>query len=172
MLGVILGLQGAAPSLTFAQEHEIIRGSGAFLNTAPDQAEAGPERVPGGPVSVRYNEVEITAVIDELVGEVLGLDYTVAADVQGRVSLRMTDVETRSGVIQRLRSALNAVNVAMIDRGDFIAFVRGGGGQAGSVALIAPGEPVSAGSNIAALTLREASPSAISPILTALNAGV
>lgn len=155
-----------------AQDPEIIRGSGEFINTAPAQAETGPERLPGGPVTVRYNEADIGAVIDELVGEVLGLDYTVAADVQGRISLRMTDVATRSSVVQRLRSALNAVNVAMIDRGDFIAFVRGGGGQAGTVALIAPGEPVSAGTNIAALILREASPSAISPILTALNAGV
>jgi len=169
---VLSSLMLAGLPSALAQHPEIIRGSGEFLNTASAQAETGPERLPGGPVTVRYNEADIGAVIDELVGEVLGLDYTVAADVQGRISLRMTDVETRSGVIQRLRSALNAVNVAMIDRGDFIAFVRGGGGQAGSVALIAPGEPVSAGTNIAALTLRDASPSAISPILTALNNGV
>ena len=148
---------------------EIREGSGEFINTDPSLIEGAQERVPSGPLTAQYNEAEVRTVVEDLVGVVLQLDYTIAADVQGRISLRMTDVETRAGVLQRLRSALSSINVAMIDRGDFIAFVRGGGEQVGGVAIIRPGEPVSAASNVAAIILSEVAPSVVSPLVAALH---
>ena len=171
----LLALMLCAPSAhaqTDRTEPEIELGSGEFLNTEPANLRNANESFPGAPLSVQFNEVEVVLVIDELVGDVLGLDYTVSSDLRGRISLRMSNVETRSGVLQRLRSALTALNIAMIDRGDFIAFVQGGGGQAINTAVIEPGDPVSAGVNIAVLQLRESLPSTVAPLLRALSPGV
>lgn len=94
-----------------AQEPEITPGRGAFLNSPRDAAENRPDRLSQGPLTVRYLDAEVVAVIDDIVGEVLGLDYTIAADVQGRISLRMTEVTTRDAVLQQRQSALAAINV-------------------------------------------------------------
>lgn len=148
---------------------EITPGHGAFLNSPRDAAENRPDRLSQGPLTVRYLDAEVVAVIDDIVGEVLGLDYTIAADVQGRISLRMTEVSSREAVLQQLQSALAAINVAMIDRGDFIAFVRGGApGGSGGVVVIRPGDPVAPGVGVAAIQLNEATPTLITPLLTAL----
>ncbi|MGJ3232379.1 MAG: secretin N-terminal domain-containing protein [Oceanicaulis sp.] len=152
-----------------ADRPEIIPGRGAFLNSPRDAAENRLDRLSQGPLSVRYLDAEAAAVIDDIVGEVLGLDYTIAADVQGRISLRMTEVSSREAVLQQLQSALAAINVAMIDRGDFIAFVRGGApGGSGGVVVIRPGDPVAPGVGVAAIQLNEATPTLITPLLTAL----
>lgn len=154
-------------------EPELTPGRGAFLNSPRDAAENRPDRLSQGPLTVRYLDAEVVAVIDDIVGEVLGLDYTIAADVQGRISLRMTEVTSREAVLQQLQAALAAINVAMIDRGDFIAFVRGGAsGGSGGVAVIQPGEPVAPGVGVAAIQLREATPTVITPLLTALVSDV
>lgn len=161
-------------STSHAQERgpEIILGTDEFIEFDLNQISGTEELIASGPVTVRYNNADIHAVVEDLIGTVLQLDYTIAPDVRAQISLRMTEVETRSGVLQRLRAALDAVNIAMIDRGDFIAFVRGGGGQSANVALIRPGEAVSTGTSVAALIFEGATPSSISPILSALHPGI
>ncbi len=158
------------PSPGLAQsDPEIEPGRGEFLNRASNTNPRSDEAISSGPLTVRYAGADISVIIDDIVGEVLGLDYTIAADVQGQVSLRMTEVATRSAVLEQLQAAFASINVAMVDRGDFIAFVRGGNpAGTGSVALIRPGEIVTPGVSVAALQLREATPSAVAQLLGAL----
>ena len=101
-------------------EPELAPGRGAFLNAPRDAAVNRPDRLSQGPLTVRYLDADVVAVIDDIVGEVLALDYTIAADVQGRISLRMTEVTSREAVLEQLQTALAAINVAMIDRGGFL----------------------------------------------------
>ncbi|WP_300531294.1 secretin N-terminal domain-containing protein [Maricaulis sp.] len=163
--------QANAQTVPPQTEPEITYGNGDFIRSDDQPQRRGPDRL-ADHVSATYRNAEIEAVVNQIIGEALGLDFTVANDVRGQITLRMNNIETRSGVIRQLRDALAAVGVTLIDRGDFIAVVRGGGaGQNGAVALLRPGEPAPPGSGVAVFSLDHASASEIGNMVVALAPG-
>jgi len=150
---------------------EIRYGGGEFVRSGDAQDNRGPDRLVE-PVSAAFRNAEISTVVNEIIGGALGLDYTVANDVRGQVTLRMNDVTSRSGVIRQLRDALAAAGVSLIDRGDFIAVIGGSAsGQTGSVAVLQAGEPAPPGTGVAVFNPQYASPSAIGSLALSLAPG-
>lgn len=144
-------------------------GTGQFIRSPAGQSLNQPDRL-ASPVSAAFRDAEIETVINQIIGGALGLDYTVSNDVSGRVTLRMNGVETRSGVLRQLRDTLASAGIHLIDRGDFIAIVRGNpGGQTGAVEVLTPGTSASAGTGIAVFIPLHAVPSAVSPIISSLS---
>ena len=155
------------------REPELRFGTGEFIRQDPDRAAAANQPLPDGGFSASYRDADVGFVVNQVLGEFLGLDYTVANDVRGQVTLRMEDVQTRGEAMQRLRNALAAIGVSLIDRGDFVAVVRGSGATGGgSTAVLAPGDPVPPGTGVIVLTLNHAPPSSISQLVGALAANV
>jgi general secretion pathway protein D len=81
--------------------------------------------------------------------------------------MRVSAVRTRAQALDALRAALNPLGIVVVERGDFVAVVRGSDdGLAGAVAVIAPGEPAPAGAGAAVLTPRYVAPSTLSNLIT------
>lgn len=118
--------------------------------------------------SATYRDADAAFVVNQILGEFLKVDYSIAPDVDGTVTLRVSDVRTRAQALAALRSALAPLGVAVIDRGDFIAVVRGAGrpGEAaGEVVVLAPGEAAPTGTGAAVMTPRHITPSQLERLI-------
>ncbi len=118
--------------------------------------------------SATYVGADVNLVINAILGQFLQIPYTVAPDVQGTVTLGIEGVRTRSAGIGLLRSALQPLGIAVIDRGGVVAIVRAGTQQDGPVnaAVIEPGQPSPPGGGIAILIPRFAEPSLLGPLIS------
>ena len=152
-----------------APVHEI--GRGEFFKPFDQAGVGGADTLPGGPFSLVYRNADIATVINQVLGEHLQTDFTIAPDVQGQVTLRMQDVATRGDALQNLRDVLAPLSISLIDRGDFIAVVRGGGQQQGASVILPPGQAAPAGAGVAMLSLEQAHPSDVETLLNALGTG-
>ena len=76
--------------------HEI--GRGEFFKPFDQAGVGGADTLPGGPFSLVYRNADIATVINQVLGEHLQTDFTIAPDVQGQVTLRMQDVADAVGV--------------------------------------------------------------------------
>ncbi|EAP91277.1 general secretion proteinD [Oceanicaulis sp. HTCC2633] len=152
-----------------APVHEI--GRGEFFKPFDQAGVGGADTLPGGPFSLVYRNADIATVINQVLGEHLQTDFTIAPDVQGQVTLRMQDVATRGDALQNLRDVLAPLSISLIDRGDFIAVVRGGGQQQGASVILTPGQAAPAGAGVAMLSLEQAHPSDVETLLNALGTG-
>jgi len=162
--------EGEQPVTT---EPEVHFGGEEFIRSDGSQDVNADQRLADGGFSVTYRNAEIAFVVNQVLGDYLGVDYTVANDVTGQISLRMNDIRTRGEAVQNLRDALAAVNVSLVDRGDFIAVVSGNSADGGrSIAVLRPGQPAPPGTGVIVLTLDHAAPSEISSLIGALATGV
>jgi general secretion pathway protein D len=124
------------------------------------------------PYSAAYRNAEIDSVVNQVLGSALGVDYTISPQVRGQITLRMSNIETHSGVIRHLRDALATVGVSLIDRGDFIAIVQGGtAGGAGNVVFLEPGEPAPPGTSSAVFSPSNVTPSDVGALVLAMAPG-
>jgi len=165
-------------SASFAQNEppetstsQVELGSGLYFQTPDNPTRSGAERLQV-PYSAAYRNAEIDSVVNQILGSALGIDYTISPQVRGQITLRMSDVETRSGVIRHLRDALATVGVSLIDRGDFIAIVQGNSSSGGgNVAFLQPGEPAPPGTSSAVFSPRNITPSDVGALVLAMAPG-
>jgi general secretion pathway protein D len=144
-------------------------GSGEFVRPSGLTGDRANERLPNGGFSIVYRDAEVATVVNQVLGEYLRVDYTVAPDVSGQVTLRMEDVRTRGEALQNLRDAFEPLNISLVDRGDFIAVIRGGrSGQTGSTVVLTPGQAAPPGAGVAIIRLSYGQPSELSALLAAL----
>lgn len=116
--------------------------------------------------SASYADADVRLVANQILGEFLGLDYSIAPDVSGLVTMRVSDVRTRGQALDALRAALTPLGLVLVERGDFVAIVRGAGeGVSGAVAVLAPGEPAPPGAGVAVVTPRFIAPSALGALM-------
>jgi general secretion pathway protein D len=103
--------------------------------SAPPVASNGPVRpvlpvVTGNRlVSFAYDNAEVTRVVHEVMGDVLGLQVTMDPDLTGRMTFRTTTQIPLSEVPQRLNDALQPLGYG-------IAAVSGGGVRVGRIAVL------------------------------------
>lgn len=118
------------------------------------------------PFSATFTNAEIGAVANFILGDFLKIDYTIAPDVSGVISLRVDNVQSRLAGIEALRNALQPLGIAVIDRGDVVAIARGSG-QDGPVraGVLYPGESAPGGVGIVVLTPRHILPSQLAPLV-------
>jgi general secretion pathway protein D len=125
-----------------------------------------------GELAATYVAADATTVIDEVLGKFLKVDYSIAPDVSGHVTMRLDHIKTRLTAIEALRTALRPLGIAVIDRGDIVAIARASGGDGPvKAAAITPGEQVPAGSGVVVLTPKHITPSQLGPLIAPFSPG-
>lgn len=120
--------------------------------------------------SAVYRDADVRVVVNQIVGEFLGLDFTVSPDVTGTVTVRASNLRSRSEAITLLRAALTPIGIAVVERGDFILVTRSGEHDrtAGEAIVLAPGDNVPPGFGAVIITPRHILPSTLAPLISPL----
>ncbi len=118
------------------------------------------------PFSATYVGADIAMVVNQILGEFLRIDYSIAPDVSGLVTMRVENIQSRLAAIEALRAALLPLGIAVIDRGDFVAVARASAqGASVQAAAIDPGQPSPPGGGVVVLTPRHIPPSQLAPLI-------
>jgi len=155
----------AAPAI--AQPPETVTRPGQFIQRSTTQTTTSPvDFETDEPFSGSYAGADIAMVVNQILGEFLKIDFSIAPDVSGVVTMRVENLNSRLAAIDALRTALTPMGIAVIDRGDFVAIARasaqGGPVQAG---VIDPGQPSPPGGGVVIMTPRHIAPSQLSPLV-------
>lgn len=173
-LGLLFVIFGAVLS-TFATSAwcqqpmpDIVR-PGQFVQRpgSPAQTASGVDFQTDKPFSGTYVGADIGMVVNQILGEFLKVDFSIAPDVSGVVTMRVENLQSRLAAIDALRTALKPMGIAVIDRGDFVAIARASDqGAPVQAAVIDPGQPSPPGGGVVVLTTRHLPPSQLSPLVT------
>ncbi|WP_340116980.1 type II secretion system secretin GspD [Pelagibius sp. 7325] len=123
----------------------VFRGSGQVVRPVP--ASGGVISNPDGAVSLNFGVTDLREIVDAVLGQTLGLNYTLDQGVEGAMQLRTSRPIARADVLPMLENALNAAGAALIEadgvyhvvpstaaRGA-VAPARGRGGRAAGIAV-------------------------------------
>lgn len=103
-------------------EPEIYRGRGVpAVQVAENAASAG--TVGNGDVTVNFVNAEVRDVVDEVLGNILGLSYVIDPRVQGTVTFRSVRPLPRSAAIGALEDVLAMNGAALIKEGELYKIV-------------------------------------------------
>lgn len=92
----------------------------AKLDLAPDQPASAPLPVPGAVrsdpngISLNFVDAEVPSVISSVLGDLLGLSFSIDPRVQGRITLQTAAPLPRDAVLTTLEDVLRGYNVAMV----------------------------------------------------------
>jgi general secretion pathway protein D len=117
-------------------------------------------------MSAIFVAADVITVVNQVLGDFLKIDYSIAPDVSGLVTMRVDGIQSRLAAIDALRTALRPLGIAVVDRGDFVAVARGTG-QDGPVqaAAIDPGQKSPPGGGVVVLTPKFVAPSQLAPLI-------
>ncbi|MEY2758113.1 MAG: hypothetical protein RIR33_1891 [Pseudomonadota bacterium] len=154
------------PATAQPPPEEVVR-PGQFVQRSTMQTTTSPvDFETDEPFSGSYAGADIAMVVNQILGEFLKIDFSIAPDVSGVVTMRVENLKSRLAAIDALRTALVPMGIAVIDRGDFVAIARasaqGGPIQAG---VIDPGQPSPPGGGVVIMTPRHIAPSQLSPLV-------
>jgi general secretion pathway protein D len=140
---------------------------GQFVQRSQESATSGVDFETDKAFSATFAGADVGTVIYQILGEFLNIDYSIAPDVSGLVTMRVEELRSRLAAIDALRTALRPLGIAVIDRGDFVAVVKASA-QDSSVkaAAIEPGQPSPPGGGVVVLTPRFLAPSQLAPLIT------
>lgn len=94
-------------------EYKIYRGSGRFVRGKSD-APATIQVGDGGDISLDFADADIRQVVQATLGDILGLNYVVAPEVQGTVTAQTERPLTRDALLPALESILRLHGVALV----------------------------------------------------------
>lgn len=99
--------------------------SGACLTLGPSGAGATPAAAPASPQAERpesftfaFRDADIAQVAEEILGNALGVAYTIDPGVTGKVSFRIDRRLTRAQLLEAFETALAVNDVALLRQGD------------------------------------------------------
>jgi general secretion pathway protein D len=167
-VGVCLTIAAMGASLAQPPAEDPVIRPGQFVQGGASAQQTSPvDFETEEPFSGTYVGADIATVVNQILGEFLNIDYSIAPDVSGMVTLRIEEVRSRLAAIDALRTALKPMGIAVIDRGDFVAVARGGDQSAPvQAAVITPGQPSPAGGGVVVLTPRFISPGQLGPLVS------
>ncbi|RMB08162.1 type II secretion system secretin GspD [Eilatimonas milleporae] len=73
----------------------------------------------GAGLKLNFQNADIAAVADAVLGEALGLTYSIDPSIDGRITLQTNEAVPREAVLFALESALQPVGVSLVDEGGF-----------------------------------------------------
>ena len=157
----------AAVATAQEQQPESVTRPGRFIQDGSVSATTSPvDFETDQPFSGSYVGADINMVVNQILGEFLKVDFSIAPDVTGVMTMRVENLQSRLAAIEALRTALTPMGIAVIDRGDFVAVAlataQGGPVRAG---VIAPGQPSPPGGGVVILTPLHIAPSQLSPLV-------
>lgn len=94
-------------------EYRIYRGSGSFVRGKTDTP-ATIHVGGGGDITLDFADADIRTVIQATLGDLMGLNYAIAPDVQGAVTVQTERPITRDALIPTLESVLRLHGVALV----------------------------------------------------------
>jgi len=100
-----------------APEYHIYRGTGDFVRNgaAASATAAAPVVVgEGGNITLNFSDADIRQVIKTTLGDILGLNYVIAPDVQGAVTVQTDRALTRDALFPAIESILRLHGVALV----------------------------------------------------------
>jgi len=157
----------AAGAWSQQPQTDIVR-PGQFVQRSNTQSAAasGVDFQTDKPFSGTYVGADIGMVVNQILGEFLKVDFSIAPDVSGVVTMRVENLQSRLAAIDALRTALKPMGIAVIDRGDFVAVARSSDqGAPVQAAVIDPGQPSPPGGGVVVLTTRHLPPSQLSSLV-------
>ncbi|SDF74043.1 general secretion pathway protein D [Limimonas halophila] len=96
------------------EEPEVYTGSGEFVGETRTRAEAG--QTAGG-YTLNFVGADLREVVDAVLGEALGVNYSIHSDVGGAVTARTTRPLTREQVVPALEDVLAMNGAAVVEKG-------------------------------------------------------
>ena len=90
----------------------------------PAAITGAPVRAASGGISLRFDNADIYDVVQVVLGEILGVDYTIDPAIQGKVTLRSTNTVQNSDVLGVLQTALANLGVSVLKAGNSYKIVR------------------------------------------------
>lgn len=120
--------------------------------------------------SAVYRDADVRLVINQIIGEFLQLDFTVSPDVTGNVTVRASNLRSRSEALALLRAALSPLGIVVVERGDFVLVTRSSEHDraAGDAIVLTPGDNIPPGFASVIITPRHILPSALGPLIAPL----
>lgn len=155
-------------ALAQTPQPEAALGQGQFVQRggASTQATSIVDFQTDEPFSGTYVGADIPMVVNQILGDFLKIDFSIAPDVAGVLTMRVENIQSRLAAVDALRTALKPMGIAVIDRGDFVAIARASDqGAGGSAAIIDPGQTAPPGGGVVVLTPHFISPSQLGPLI-------
>ena len=91
--------------------NQIFRGTGVFINTGRDNNSTGADE---GEVTLNFQDTPVTEVVKTILGDILGVNYTISDGVSGSVSMRTTRAIPRDALVSVLDDLLRMNGAAII----------------------------------------------------------
>lgn len=125
----------------------IVKGSAPRIAVTADELSLPP----GPPLHLRFSDAPLTAVVDAVLGDMLGLPHSVDPSLQGAVSIDSGRALSPREAVRLLESVLAGQGASMLRTGDGAIAVVPAAGAARTLGLAAPGTP---GQAVSVLPLR------------------
>jgi len=90
------------------------KGSGAFVDTSRRSNRSG-----RGSIVVNLVDVEAREAIQQILGEMLGLNYVIEGEISGTLTIQTTKPVDQRSLLQMLSSALASKDVVLINEAEF-----------------------------------------------------
>jgi general secretion pathway protein D len=93
---------------------EVYTGTGVFVGAPPPRV---PDAPPGpGDITLNFEAADVREVVKAVLGDILGQNYIIEPDVQGRVTLQTSRPLQRDALIPALESVLRLNGLALVHR--------------------------------------------------------
>jgi general secretion pathway protein D len=99
------------PEQEVARRSEVHRGSGAFLREIPPRAEPA---LRAGDITLNFELADVREVVKAVLGDILGENYVVEPNIQGRVTLQTSRPLAREALLTVLESTLRLNGIAIV----------------------------------------------------------
>lgn len=110
------GATAGSADLTPEQRYEIFKGKGGAVGR-PRKSTALATVAEGGDITLNFVDADIREVMKATLGGILGVNYTVAAEVQGLVTVQSGRPVPREALLSTLETILRMHGVAMVREG-------------------------------------------------------
>jgi general secretion pathway protein D len=95
--------------------NNIYPGTGQLIGPAPVKPETPPVSVTPGGIQLAFADIEISQVVALVLGEELGLNYSIDPAVKGTMTLRSTRSLTNEELLPALEAALRIQDLAVVE---------------------------------------------------------
>jgi len=142
----------------------------AGADLSPSQVLAASARTePARSWSIAFDDAEVRDVANEVLGNALGLTFTIDPEVRGKVSFRVQGRMSREQLLAAFEATLTAQDIALVRTGATYHVTTRAKAKASAGAPGAPQGPSSSGYRIEAVTVSFATPSEVVKALSSLT---
>jgi general secretion pathway protein D len=110
------GAAAGSTDLTPEQRYEIFKGKGGAVGR-PRKSTALATVAKGGDITLNFVDADIREVMKATLGGILGVNYTVSAEVQGLVTVQSGRPVPREGLLPTLETILRMHGIALVREG-------------------------------------------------------